>query len=93
MVRIQLNIIQLFFRVNNNTYQNTHENSNNSILNKMYNTLHNQSTIKFYYKPGLKHYYYYFCVYSNKYYYLLKKKKMFILHWLCVSNVRWIFKF
>ena len=52
-----------------------HENSNNSILNQMYNTLHNQNTIKFYYKPGLKHYYYYFCVYSNKYYCLLKQKE------------------
>ena len=57
MVRIQLEIIQIFLEVNNNTYKNMHENSNNSILNRVYNTLHNQSTIKFYYKPGLKYYY------------------------------------
>ena len=49
MVRIQLDIIQFFLEVNNNTYKNMHENSNNSILNRVYNTLHNQSTIKFYY--------------------------------------------
>ena len=45
-----------------------------------------------YYKFGLKDYYY-FHVCSNKYYCLLKIIiiiRMFISHWLCVSNVRFL---